>query len=105
MEKIATNINSQEQVQPSQIIGEGQGRGGYDIFQVHFKKSKQPNANGLYKVTCNYYQKKIRIQNWRWVRNVSTAFNYQASKSTMSEKITNANFRVHMFFFYFISII
>ena len=32
VEEIATNINSQEQVQPSQIISGGQGRGGSDIF-------------------------------------------------------------------------
>ena len=57
VKQIAANINSQEQMQPSQIIGRGQGRGGSDIFQLHFKKSKQPNANGLYEVTCNYCQK------------------------------------------------
>ena len=57
VEEIATNINSQEQMQHSQIIGRGEGRGGSDMFQVNFKKSKQPNANGLYEVTCNYCQK------------------------------------------------
>ena len=29
---------------------------------MHFKKSKQSNANGLYEVTCNYYQKKYAFR-------------------------------------------
>ena len=49
-------------MQPSQIISGGQGWGGSDIFPVHFKKSKQPNANGLYEVTCNYCQKKYAFR-------------------------------------------
>ena len=40
VEEIDTNINSQEQVQPSKIRGGGQGQGGSDIFQVHFKKTQ-----------------------------------------------------------------
>ena len=39
VEEIATNINSQEQEQPSQIIGGGRGRRGSNIFQMHFKKT------------------------------------------------------------------
>ena len=60
VEEISTNINSQEQVQLSQTRGGGSGRGGSDIFQMHFKKTQQ--RSGLYEVSCNYYPKKYTYQ-------------------------------------------